>query len=193
MARRTNRVRKSTQKALPGLEYDGSTILPDVKQELFCELYASNSTPRFFGHGQNCYTFAYGYQERLDELYAESVGADTRKGRGAKRKKLSALDAIQRETRKIEANCRTSAARLLTYVNISARCNYLMDKLIEDKVVDRELAFVIQQRHDLSSKTQAIVHYDKKKGRIIEKQESLIKFEPITGIEFVMPDKPSKK
>lgn len=193
MARRTNRVRKAKQTTLPGLEYDGSTRLPDLKQELFCELYTSNSTPRFFGHGQNCYTFAYGFQERIDELQVEVIGADTRRGRGKSRKTLTAYDKIEREIKKLETTCRTSAARLLTYGNISARCNYLMDKLIEDKIVDRELAFVIQQRHDLPSKTSAIVHYDKKKGRLVERQESIIKFDPITAIEFVLPEKPVKK
>lgn len=193
MARRTNRVRKAKQTTLPGLEYDGSTRLPDLKQELFCELYTSNSTPRFFGHGQNCYTFAYGFQDRLDDLAQKIIGADTRRGRGKNRKILTPADVIEREIKKIEATCRTSGARLLTYANISARCNYLMDKLIEDRIVDRELAFVIQQRGDLSSKTQAIVHYDKKKGRLVERQESIIKFDPITAIEFVMPEKPAKK
>lgn len=193
MARRTNRVKKSTQKTLPGLEYDGSTRLPDLKQELFCELYTSNTTPRFFGHGQNCYTFAYGFQDKLDELKVKIIGADTRRGRGKKRKVITAYELVEREIQKIEAVCRSSGARLLTYVNISARCNFLMDKLIDNKIVDRELAFVIQQRNDLSSKTQAIVHYDKKKGRFVEQSETTIKFEPITGIEFVLPEKPAKK
>lgn len=170
--------RKKVQPSLsPDMEYNGSTMLPDVKQELFCQLYTSNSTPRFFGHGKNSYAFAYGYIDRLNELERLLIGADTH-------------HVLQREKIGIEGTCKTNGARLLTNANILARCNHLMDKLIEDRVVDRELAFIIQQRHDLSSKTQAIVHYDKKKGRLVEKQESLIKFDPITAVEFILPAKP---
>lgn len=186
MGRRSTRVKKKPQLIIEGMEYDGSTPLPDVKHELFCALYTSNSTPRFFGHGQNCYAFAFGYMQRLDELEIKLIGADTRTGRGKKRH-LSVSSTLYREKLKVESTCRTNGARLLTNANILTRCNFLMDKLIDDKIVDRELAFVIQQRYDLSSKTQAITHFDKKRGRLIERQESLIKFEPITSIEFVMP------
>lgn len=193
MGRRTNRVKIKKQGTLPGLEYDGSTKLPDARQELFCELYSSNSTPSFFAHGQNCYVFAYGYQDRLDKLNVDLISADTRRGRGKKRISVTPYEKILKEIKSIEGTCRTNGARLLTNAHILARANHLMDKLIEDKVVDRELAFVIQQRGDLSSKTSAIIHYDKKKGRLVERQESIVKFEPITAIEFVLPEKPKTK
>lgn len=189
MARRSKRVKKKPQLVLSGMEYDGSTALPNVRQELFCKLYASNTTPRFFGNGKQCYIFAYGHQERYDKLKAAAIGADTRTGRGQKRH-VSAASKISREMESIDGSCRTEAARILTYPDVLARCNFLMDELCADKIVDRELVYVIQQRHELSSKVQAIIHYDKKKGRIIEKQESLIKFDPITSIEFVMPAVP---
>lgn len=190
MARRVTRKRRVIQPPL-GEEfvYDGSTPLPNVREELFCELYTSNTTPSFFGHGQNCYIFAYGYQEKLDKLETEVIGADSRRGRGVKRKKLTELDTKEREIKRIKGLCRTQGSFLLTKPHILARTNHLMDQLINDKIVDRELAFVIQQRYDLSSKTSAIQHFDKKRGRLIEKSESLIKFEPVTAIEFVVPVK----
>lgn len=116
------------------------------------------------------------------------VVADTRTGRG-KKKKLSEFSKLQKQKMAMESVCRTNGARLLTKDYILARSNYLIDQLINDKIVDRELAFVIQQRYDLSSKTSAIQHFDKKRGRLIEKSESLIKFEPVTSIEFVVPAK----
>ncbi len=189
MARRVPRKRRVVQPPLSEeIVYDGSTPLPDVKQELFCELYTSNSTPKFFGHGQNCYAFAYGYWDKLDKLEADMVTADTRTGRG-KKKKTSEFSKLQKQKIQMEGVCRTNGARLLTKAHIITRSNFLMDVLINDKIVDRELAFVIQQRYDLSSKTSAIQHFDKKRGRLIEKSESLIKFEPVTSIEFVVPAK----
>lgn len=189
MARRVTRKRRVIQPPLSEeFIYDGSMPLPDVKHELFCELYTSNTTPRFFGNGEKCYAFAYGYQEKIDELGVKMIGATVNTGRG-KKKKLSQHSTLDRELQKMQNTCRACASRLLTGANIIARCNYLMDQLINDKIVDRELAFVIQQRYDLSSKTSAIQHFDKKRGRLIEKSESLIKFEPVTAIEFVVPTK----
>lgn len=191
MSPRVPRKMVKKQPNLQGFEYDGSTPLPNNKQELFCVLYASNTTPRFFGNGKNAYAFAYGYQEKMDALAVEMIGADTRTGRGAT-KKISKLSQAVRSLEKIKASCQACASRLLLDANVLTRCNYLMDQLAEDKIVDRELVFVIQQRGDLSSKVQAITHYDKKKGRLVERREDLIKFEPITSIEFVMPEKPAK-
>lgn len=191
MSPRLPRKMVKKQLNLQGFEYDGSTPLPNNKQELFCVLYASNTTPRFFGNGKNAYAFAYGFQQKIDDLEVGMIGADTRTGRGAK-KKISALSQAERSLKKINSTCQACASRLLLDANVLTRCNYLMDQLANDTVVDRELVFTIQQRYDLSSKVSAIVHYDKKKGRLIERREDVVKFEPITAIEFVMPEKPKK-
>lgn len=192
MSPRLPRKMVKKQPSLEGFTYDGSTALPNLKQELFCVLYASNTTPRFFGNGKNAYAFAYGYQEKMNALEVGMIGADTRTGRAAK-KKLSILSQAERSLKKMEHTCQTAASRLLLDDVVLTRCNYLMDQLASDKIVDRELVFVIQQRYELSSKVQAIVHYDKKKGRLVERHEDVIKFEPITSIEFVAPQKPLKK
>lgn len=187
--RRSNRVKVKKQPSLDGMGYDGSTSLPNVRQELFCQLYASNSTPRFFGNGVQCYIFAYAYEEKLGQLKIDLIGAPNTTLKKLKNSIPTKYEAIKKKILSIQNTCRAEASRLLTEPNILARCNFLMDQLISDKVVDRELAYVIQQRDDLSSKTSAITHYDKKRGRLIERREDTVKFEPITGVEFIMPTK----
>jgi hypothetical protein len=65
---------------------------------------------------------------------------------------------------------RTNASRLLTNANILTRINELLenDKL-NDAFVDKQLAFVVTQNADLSSKVAAIKEYNKLKSRITEK------------------------
>ena len=61
------------------------------------------------------------------------------------------------------------AWRLLSKVKIIVRCNELLDKLISNKVADRELAFTMAQRDNLHAKVSAISEYNKVSGRITEK------------------------
>ncbi len=161
--------------------YDGKTPLPDPKQELFCVLYTSNTTPRFFGHGQFCYAYAYDYQKKIDEIEALLVG-------GAKdRKKKSKLD-LEAEKKRLLATCASSGARLLISDKIKLRCNYLMDSLFTEEIMDRELVYVLQQRRDLQSKVRAWELGAKLKQRIKDKVDHTIAFEPIGKIEFVRPE-----
>jgi len=69
------------------------------------------------------------------------------------------------------ASARSSASDLLTNPNILKRIDELMEIYINNQVVDKELAFVILQKADLSSKVAAIREYNKLKQRIIEKIE----------------------
>lgn len=165
--------------------YDGSIPLPDVKQELFCELYTSNMTPRFFGSGQECYAYAYGHQSRIDEIDALLIGpARERKGHS-----IVALKAEQKRKRHISSS---AGARLLTTVDIKARCNYLMDQLFNDEIMDRELMYTLQQRHDLGSKMVAWGHAAKLRNRIRDKVDVTHEFKPIEGFTYVRPEKPAK-
>jgi len=66
---------------------------------------------------------------------------------------------------------RVESHRLLTNPNVSAESRKLMDIFISNEVVDAELATVILQYADLSSKVAAIREYNKVKGRITEKIE----------------------
>lgn len=170
--------------------YDGSTPLTDSKQEFFCVLYTSNTTPRFFGHGQNSYAFAYGHQDRIDKLQVELPITSTTKGRGKKAKAYSAYNKALSDIKRIEATCRSNSYRLLIKDDIKARCNFLMDELAAYTIIDRELLYVIEQRHDLQSKVQAIKHHDQRESRIREKIDIKHDFKPIDGIEYVIPTGP---
>lgn len=170
--------------ALPE-NYDGSIPLPEIRQETFCQLYASNTTHFFFGHGQNSYAGAYGQQKRIDELEEKIIGARFTTGRG-KKWKLSEVDTIRREIKRIKATCQSSASDLLLFPKISARVNYLFDSIAAD-FADIELAYVIRQRRDLASKVAAITHYDKKRGKIEDKLKLTV-LEPITKINYVSPE-----
>lgn len=169
-------------------EYTGATPLPDLKQEFFCELYTASLTT-FYGHGQNCYAFAYGHQKKIDTLRVNIIGAATTTGRGAK-KHLSEYSKTEREIKRIENVCKASATRLLTNVYIKARINWRLDEAAEDKIMDREAMRVVQQMHNLDAKMRAIERFDKIKGRIIEKVDLKHTFEPIIGFEYVRPEQP---
>lgn len=159
----------------PKGEYKGDTPLPDPKHELFCELFTTNTLPHFWGHGQNCYAFAYGYTKKIDEAKALLVGP-------AKSRKGKSKPLVELEIKRMEAVCKQSASRLLTYVYIKRRCDHLLDNLASHLIVDRELLYTIQQRRDLSSKVRAIEHHDKREQRIREKIDIKHEFEPVKTI-----------
>ncbi len=153
----------------------GKEPLKDVQQELFCVLYTSNSTPRFFGHGQNCYAEAYGHQPLVDAL---ELAKDTPRGQRTKSmpeqyKKILGKSPDEMTTNQLDARrkstlntCRSLASRLLTNDNIKARCAHLLDSFLSNEVMDRELAFVAVQRNDLASKVMAIRHYNEIRKRV---------------------------
>lgn len=65
---------------------------------------------------------------------------------------------------------RANASRLLTNASILKRINELLEvDSLNDAFVDKQLAFVIAQNVDLSSKTAAIREYNKLKTRIVER------------------------
>ncbi|KKN73594.1 hypothetical protein LCGC14_0399100 [marine sediment metagenome] len=101
------------------------------KQELFCQLYASDE--EFFGNGVKSYKKAY----KMDDYKSAMV----------------------------------LASNLLRNIKILDRINVLMDIVINNVVVDKELAFVIKQKENLPAKVSAIKEYNVLKGRIIQKIE----------------------
>ena len=62
-----------------------------------------------------------------------------------------------------------NASRLLTNANILERISEIMDIMINDIVVDKELAFTIIQKSNLPAKVAAIKEYNILKQRIIKK------------------------
>ena len=65
----------------------------------------------------------------------------------------------------------TNASRMLRNAKVSDRVNQLLDELIDEKIVDRELMYVILQRKDLSAKVSAIREYNKLRGRVSDKNK----------------------
>lgn len=66
-------------------------------------------------------------------------------------------------------SARARASLLLTSVNILERIDQLLDIYINDNIVDKNLAIVIIQNADFSSKVAAIKEYNQLKQRIIRK------------------------
>lgn len=162
-------------------DYDGSTMLEDVKHELFCKIYSTNSLPRFWGNGVNSYEYAFGHTKRIEDLqHLATLPSSKRKGK--------TLSSIEKEIRNIRATCASSAARLLVSDNIKARCGWLLDQLGAYNIVDRELLYTIQQRRNLEAKVSAITHHDKREQRIREKVDIQHTFEPIKGFDYVKPE-----
>jgi len=64
---------------------------------------------------------------------------------------------------------KTQASILLTNPIILKRINELMDILVNNETVDKELGFVILQHSDLRSKVSAIKEYNKLKSRVEDK------------------------
>lgn len=154
------------------LKQTGKLPLRDNEQELFCVLYTSNTTPRFFAHGQNCYAEAYGHQARLDEIAALLAGP--------KLEDQLSSERLEAEKRKLEAVCRSNASRLLTRPDIRKRCAHLFDSFIKYEVMDREQVYVALQRGDLQSKIRAIELYKKERGHFVDAEKK------------AAPDKPQK-
>lgn len=73
------------------------------------------------------------------------------------------------DTDKQKGVCDQLAWRLLSKVKIISYCDELLDKLINNDVADRELAFAMTQRDNLHAKVSAIGEYNKVRGRITQK------------------------
>lgn len=112
------------------------------KQKLFCEVYSNSGN--FFGNATRAYIVAYGLDIPADVEY-------------------SALNA---EQRKIYDSASAMSVALLRNIRVIKKCNEILDKLIENEIVDRELAYTIMQRDELSPKVSAIKEYNQLKGRI---------------------------
>lgn len=79
------------------------------------------------------------------------------------------LEAFKKKGKPIGyASARARASMLLTNVNILARINQLIDLVINDVTVDKELGKVITQDADFRSKVQAIKEYNRVKKRVAD-------------------------
>ncbi|HCP08914.1 MAG TPA: hypothetical protein DIT25_03910 [Candidatus Moranbacteria bacterium] len=145
-------------------------LLDDPKKELFCRLYVENDELR--GNGGMCFAIASGID--LDKL--DRTVLRDEKG-----------DVIQdSEYNKMMNVCYVSANRLLRNVKISERMRKVLNEMLEDKIVDGELAKVILQNDELPAKISAIREYNKLKKRTIDRLEITNKrpFEDLTDEEL---------
>ena len=110
-------------------------------QKVFCQLYAGGG--EHFGNGVWSYVIAYKLKVPLISY--------------------SSLNESQKRE---YAVAKQTASELLTKPYIIEKCNELVDALIKDEIVDRELVRVIMQNDELSAKVSAIKEYNQLKSRI---------------------------
>jgi len=127
-------------------------------QRAFCEYYAGGG--EYFGNGVWSYILAYKLEIPLIAY--------------------SSLSEIQKKS---YDSAKQMASELLTNLYIKKRCNELLDALIRDDIVDRELAKVILQNNELPAKVSAIKEYNLLRNRI--KQPDSPKVEIIFGNEQI--------
>ena len=109
-------------------------------------------------------------QERFCQLFANPDSGYF--GNGTQ----SYLEAFKEKGKSITyKTARVEAHKQLTKPNVTKRIRELMDIYISSEIVDKELAGVILQWADLSSKVAAIREYNKVKGRVTDKLEGEIK------------------
>lgn len=116
----------------------------NLKQQLFCGLYASDK--EFFGNGAESYIEAY------------STG----------KKRVGYQTAV------------VNASKLLTNTKILERIDELMNVMINNTIVDKELAFVVIQKANLPAKVAAIKEWNLLQQRIIKKLDITSGGEKIT-------------
>lgn len=142
----------------------GSKALKEKKAELFCQFYAGSSVYPLFGNATACYLAAYGGAERISEIEEELEAIPEIV---ANREEILALKA---EKRKIYNRGNNLGPRLVAEnKSVQDRINFLMDKWLDDEMMDREIAYTIAQRRDLASKVMAYDRVLKVKNRLSEK------------------------
>lgn len=188
---------RRTVKRYDGEEYDGSTPLPEPKEELFCSLFNTNSLTHFWANGQNSYEFAYGYTERIEKLEdkietAQELAVLPKKQR--KGKSIAGLEreikALKESIRKMRRDCARAANRVLMRPHVKLRSGFMLNALAKDLIVDQELSYLIQQRENLQVKQGAIAHYDKKMQRITDRLDVKHHFDPVKAIRMNAAKKP---
>uniref|UniRef100_A0A6M3ILW4 Putative terminase n=1 Tax=viral metagenome TaxID=1070528 RepID=A0A6M3ILW4_9ZZZZ len=110
-------------------------------QKMFCELYAGGG--EYFGNAAWSYVLAY----KLDIP-------------------VISYKLLTNEQRKVYDSACAMAVTLLRNVKVKNFCNDLVDALIKDEIVDRELVKVILQMDELSPKVAAIREYNQLKKRV---------------------------
>lgn len=143
-----------------------------LEQERFCINYTQNK--EYFGNATLSYAEAYGYD--LDN-------ADkTRQidGKGNEIKGTSEYDRLYNI-------CASGGSQNIRKLNIQKRCNELLNKLMENNVIDARLIEIILKGEDKDS-IQAIREYNRLKQRILDKVDVTSDGKVIGGFNFIRND-----
>ena len=117
-------------------------------EELFCKLYAGLGD--WFNNAVRSYGIAYDYElPSISKVKSDWTNEE----------KLSYHQAG------VEAH------RLLKKPKIRRRCEEILLEEFKDEMADKELAWTLKQREDLSAKINAIKEYNKLKQRIVDKTD----------------------
>ena len=139
----------------------------DPKQELFCRYYTQNS--ELFGAATLSYAEAYDY--KLDTLSRDAI--PTGEYRETPDGELGEEIMEPSEYDKAYNVCGVMASRLLKNDRIQGRVTALLNELLKDTVVDSQLAKLVVQDVDNTTKIAAIREYNKLRGRIIDKSQDV--------------------
>lgn len=140
-----------------------TTQLP-IRREMFLQYFVKNT--EFRGNATLCYGLAYHY--KLDELPDDdAVFIDVDDGKGGTYEKQISPST----RRKAENVCGVNSHKLLRMAKIQKRKTELLNEMLNDEVVDGELAKVILQDRELPAKNTAIKTYMDIKGRVVSKHE----------------------
>jgi hypothetical protein len=118
----------------------------NINQRLFCQYYAGGG--EWFGNGVWSYVFAFELKVPFREYKCMS----------------------EEQKADYDSAC-VMASALLRNVKIKNYINKLLDELIKDEIVDRELAKVVMQDKELGPKVQAVREYNRVKGRGLDRVE----------------------
>lgn len=90
---------------------------------------------------------------------------------GNARRSYALVHKKELETENQKRVCDVLANRLLSKIVVYNRVSKLLNEKIDDEIVDKELAKVIQQGENLHAKVSAISEYNKVRGRITTKHK----------------------
>lgn len=151
MPKKKRRKRKVTKKKPEKKNKDGLNI----RQELFCYYYVMNSSTR----GNGGLSYAVAYNKKTDSLSRE------------RKKNKKGMGFVDSDYDKAMNACYVEANRLLRNPKVCERMKALLNEILEDDVVDAELARIILQDHKWEAKLGGIREYNKLRQRIVDKMD----------------------
>lgn len=134
----------------------------NLRNELFCKYYTQNQ--ELFGNATHSYGEAYEF--KLDSLSHDDAiwqeVFDEKLGRNISK-------CVEKSSYDKAINvCAVEGARLLRTPKIQVRLTELLNELLEDSVVDSQLAKLIMQDSEPATKIAAIREYNKIRNRIVD-------------------------